>query len=247
MSLRASFALVLVLAFAPPAAAAEPGAQPPPAEGAGSAASAAPGASPVDQARAHYKQGLAHFNLDEWKQAVEEFKTAYRLYPDPTFLYNIALCHRKLGEHAEALSFYKKYLRERPDAKNREEVSRRIAELEPIVAAEAKTQPKPVTSPEPPPANPPAPGPTSPGISPPPVFSALPPGNREPTIDMGPRPAPPTDEPSPLYKKWWFWAGVGAVVVAGSLTAVALSSGGTKDPMYHPGDLSPGQITVPTR
>ena len=30
---------------------------------------------------------------------------------------------------------------------------------------------------------------------------------------------------SPIYKKWWFWTGVGAVVAAGVVTAVALSSG----------------------
>jgi hypothetical protein len=34
-----------------------------------------------------------------------------------------------------------------------------------------------------------------------------------------------TETGSPFYKKWWFWTGVGAVVAAGVVTAVALSSG----------------------
>jgi hypothetical protein len=34
-----------------------------------------------------------------------------------------------------------------------------------------------------------------------------------------------TETGSPYYKKWWFWGAVGAVVTAGVVTAVALSSG----------------------
>jgi hypothetical protein len=34
------------------------------------------------------------------------------------------------------------------------------------------------------------------------------------------------DEPSPFYKKWWFWSAVGAVVVAGTVTAIVLAKGG---------------------
>ena len=49
------------------------------------------------EAKLHYDQGTVHFNLDEWPQAIEEFKAAYRLYPDAIFLYNIAQCHRKLA------------------------------------------------------------------------------------------------------------------------------------------------------
>jgi hypothetical protein len=46
--------------------------------------------------------------------------------------------------------------------------------------------------------------------------------------------APAKEDPaaSPIYEKWWFWTGVGAVVVAGAVTAIALSSsgGGTTNP-----------------
>jgi hypothetical protein len=35
----------------------------------------------------------------------------------------------------------------------------------------------------------------------------------------------PTETGSPFYKTWWFWTGVGVVVAAGVVTAVALSSG----------------------
>src|SRR6185369_5467031 len=85
--------------------------------------------SAIDQSRVHHKNAVVHFNLDEWKEAAAEFKEAYRLHPDPLFLYNIGQCYRKLGDHAEALSYYRKYLRAAPKASNRAEVERRMEEL----------------------------------------------------------------------------------------------------------------------
>ena len=34
----------------------------------------------------------------------------------------------------------------------------------------------------------------------------------------------------PVYKKWWFWTGVGAVVVAGVVTAVLIANSGVERP-----------------
>jgi len=81
-------------------------------------------------AKQHFEAGVSHFDLAEWEQALVEFKEAYRLKSDPSFLYNIAQCHRKLGHVDEALTFYKTYRRRAPDAPNREEIERRILELE---------------------------------------------------------------------------------------------------------------------
>jgi hypothetical protein len=41
-------------------------------------------------------------------------------------------------------------------------------------------------------------------------------------------PVPEAAPASPVYKTWWFWTGVGAVVVAGTVTAIVLAgrSGG---------------------
>jgi tetratricopeptide (TPR) repeat protein len=121
----------------------------------GKASGSASQAKEKVEAKAHYDQGTVHFNLDEWPQAIEEFKDAYRLFPDATFLYNIAQCHRKMGNVAEALSFYKKYQRERPDAPNRAEVEKRIEELEAAKASKAREVPPP--PPSAPPTAPPAP------------------------------------------------------------------------------------------
>jgi hypothetical protein len=49
---------------------------------------------------------------------------------DPPFLFDIAQCHRKLGNNKEALGFYRSYLRVAPNASNRAEVQKRISELD---------------------------------------------------------------------------------------------------------------------
>jgi tetratricopeptide (TPR) repeat protein len=65
-------------------------------------------AARLREAREHYEQAVAHYNLDEFAPALAEFREAYRLKPDPSFLFNIAQCHRKLGETDAALDFYRK-------------------------------------------------------------------------------------------------------------------------------------------
>lgn len=46
-----------------------------------------------------------------------------------------------------------------------------------------------------------------------------------------------TDEEKPIYKKWWFWTGVGAVVVGGTVGIYAASSGGSGPPMTNLGNI----------
>ena len=50
------------------------------------------------QARAHFERGRTFFEVDEYRKAIAEFKAAHIEKPDPAFLYNIAECHRRLGE-----------------------------------------------------------------------------------------------------------------------------------------------------
>ena len=44
------------------------------------------------------------------------------------------------------------------------------------------------------------------------------------TSAMAQPPAPPPERPA-LYRRWWFWAGLGAVVIGALITTVALTSG----------------------
>ncbi len=44
---------------------------------------------PKAEARRHFDAGMAHFNLREYKPAIDEFQAAYRLRPEPVLLYNL--------------------------------------------------------------------------------------------------------------------------------------------------------------
>jgi len=136
-------------------------------------------AGPAETAKAHYKQGRMHYQLGEYREALKEFKEAYRLKQDPSFLYNIAQCHRQLREYSEAIKLYGNYLREAPDADNRDEVERQIRDLK--AAAEKQRQeqasaPPVAPTPPPEPIRPLAPAPAAASTSAAPVPTAAPAG-----------------------------------------------------------------------
>ena len=72
--------------------------------------------APTARARELFKSGTKHYSLSEYTAALNDFKEAYRLKEDPVFLYNIAQCHRLLGQHEEAARFYRAYLRALPSS-----------------------------------------------------------------------------------------------------------------------------------
>jgi Tetratricopeptide repeat len=235
------------------------------------ATGAARGAEPGD-AKARYLSGQSHYNLNEFADALQDFKEAYRLHPDAAFLFNIAQCERQLGDLEEAIKFYRSYLRNKPEASNKREVERKIEELKGLVEAKKKattgapqsvippsavdepgagrgpaarsTDPDRSTSHEPPAATttpattsivPLAPVSPSPVSAPPPAPAA--PSSLEaapeahPGVDLTAHPlAADGAAATPIYRKWWFWAGAGALVVGLGVVAVAALSGGVHPP-----------------
>jgi tetratricopeptide (TPR) repeat protein len=164
--------------------------------------SAAP-AQDLASARARFERGQRLFKVSRYREALEEFKEAYLAKPDPVFLYNIAQCHRLLGERGDAIMFYRRYLEAAPGSRNRPEVERRIADLEEANRAAATVSPPPVVAPVL--VN-----------APPPPPAAAP----EKAV-MG-----EVSDERPVYRRWWLWTGVGAAVAAGAVTAVLLSRSG---------------------
>jgi tetratricopeptide (TPR) repeat protein len=115
---------------------------------AGSAAAAAPTAATPEaakaQARSLYEEGTRHYNLNEFPDALTSFKEAYRLYPEPTFLFNIAQCQRQMGRKQEAVLSYRAFLRESPDAPNRGDVEALIGTLERAIREDAAARVAPI-------------------------------------------------------------------------------------------------------
>lgn len=118
------------------------------------------------RARMHFQQGKAAFELGNFQEALEQYKTAYRIAPLPGFLFNIGQCHRNLGDLDKAIFAFRLYLRKRPEAPNREAVLQLIKELERLIEERAQQQKKvpvylpesrPITHQPPPPPPPPTP------------------------------------------------------------------------------------------
>jgi tetratricopeptide (TPR) repeat protein len=230
------FVAVVALAALPPAAFAQTAAQ-------------------KRQAKQHFDDGRAYFNLGKFREAIGEFERSYILFKAPEILFMIGQCHNQLGDYRRAIHFYKTYLAEKPDAKNKDDVEAMIADLEAKVGGRARPAPKPapppplppkpVAKPAPPPPPPPKPEvkatplpPPAPGgrtvdaedpkdtkrAAPAPVVVAR--ATPEPAPAVTPEATaltarPQTDEPRPLYKKWWFWTAIGVAVV----TVVGVSAG----------------------
>jgi tetratricopeptide (TPR) repeat protein len=119
----------------------------------------AQGTSPHDatkerEALSLYEQGLQHYALAEYEQAIELFKAAYRAAPAPEFLFNIAQSYRLegAGHCADAVAFYKSYLRADPDTPKRSSIEATLPTLTKCSENEpppAKAQEPAVTAPAP--------------------------------------------------------------------------------------------------
>ncbi len=101
------------------------------------------------EAKARYTTAESHYNLNEFQEALQDYKEAYRLFPDPVFLFNVAQCERQLGNPEEAIRFYRSYLRNKPKAPNRQEVVRRIDEMQTAIDAKKSAPDKPPAGPAP--------------------------------------------------------------------------------------------------
>jgi tetratricopeptide (TPR) repeat protein len=218
--------------------------------GAGPSWAAEPSKDPKQEAKAHFTAGQSHYNLNEFSDALREFKEGYRLYPDPVFLYNLGQCERQLNHPEEAIRFYRSFLREQPKAPNRQEVQGKIAELEaalknkpaepaapaPAPLEPAKPVPLPIEPPKPvgaPTSATPAPEPSTTTPAAAPTLPATPPVNAESAggsddrIDLTatPEPAPETTS-VPVYKRWWFWTAAAAVAVGAGVGIYFATAGG---------------------
>lgn len=141
----------------------------------------------VAKAKEHFKQGNLLFAKGNYVEARQEYQTAYDLSGKPKLLYNIGLCHKKLGEFEPAIRFFKQYLADLPHAENKDDVDADIfflqerlkagegVPLTPLVNIVAK-RPTPAAASDPPlPDLEPIPGTDPAPTAPPPAVSYPPP------------------------------------------------------------------------
>jgi len=111
--------------------------------------------TPTQERRAAelYEEGLRQYNVANYDAAIAAFKESYLISEAPELLYNIGQAYRLQipPRCAEALRFYKSYLRIEPTTPRRALVERTMKSLEPCVEPVAPTPPpapaKPVAPP----------------------------------------------------------------------------------------------------
>jgi tetratricopeptide (TPR) repeat protein len=95
------------------------------------------------QAESFYAEGAKQYNLHAYAAAIDAFKRAYDLAPEPTILFDIAQAYRLLKDCENAASFYRTYLRAKPDAHDRDKADKLASEMEGCAAVQLDQRPLP--------------------------------------------------------------------------------------------------------
>ncbi|MDB4981483.1 MAG: Tetratricopeptide repeat domain protein [Myxococcales bacterium] len=195
------------------------------------ASAAAPaGIDDAKEARRLFQRAELSFNLGKFEDALADYQSAYQAKPLTGFLFNIAQCYRNLGNWERARFFYRRYLTLAPRSPNRHQVEDLVAEMTGRLEKQQATLPLGTSGVAAAPSEPAIV--TAPPVTPP---AAVVPALPQPSVAPAPSSAlvvsrPPAPERKPVYKRWWFWTGVGALVVGGVVSAVVLSRPTTRTP-----------------
>lgn len=211
-----------------PAAAPASGASPsaaPPADGATSSAATSPGTPLSNDPALEYRLGEQAYALGNYEQAVRHFERSYQLSNFADLLYNLGMAHAQwhgldgdIGHLRKAKRLFQNYtkrLAENP-AMDQSQRDEAEAQIARIDEQIAEHEAK--------------------HAAPPPIVQP----------DPEPERPPPVEQPAkkPVYKRGWFWGVLGAVVVAGAVTAAVVL---TRDPRFEPelGVIGPNAAPSP--
>lgn len=112
-----AYALALALLLAATGSAVAQPASPPQSEAARKA-----------EAKRLAEEATSKYNLGQFQEALDGYSKAYETFPAASLLFNLGQCHRSLGNHERAVFFYEGYLREKPNAPNRDVVEELLVE-----------------------------------------------------------------------------------------------------------------------
>jgi len=167
-------------------------------------------AAQPEPARALFEQAEVKFNLGNFEQAAADYQAAYELDHRPALLFNVGQCYRNLGDYERARFFYLRYLTLDPRTPNRRETERLVATMSRSLEEQGKRTEAgaPVL-----PAALAVGEPAAPGATAPPRFA--------PALDS----TAPHASARPIYRRPWFWVGVGGALAGAVAAGLLLSSG----------------------
>ncbi|HTA21188.1 MAG TPA: tetratricopeptide repeat protein [Polyangia bacterium] len=193
------------------------------------------------EARRLFEHAELEFNVGKFPEALADYQSAYEAKPLPGFLFNIAQCYRNMGNFERARFFFRRYLALEPRAPNRHRVDELIAEMsrqleakQAEAAASASATSPPSVAAKPADASDTMPPTPPPALVEPMASTSTSPVAPSAVLVTTPAPvAPPARRP--VWKRWWFWTGVAAVVAGGAVAAYVL----TRPTTQTPGSLAP--------
>lgn len=184
------------------------------------AASPSSADDPEARAKALALEGKQAFDIGDYGVAIERYEAAYQLKAAPGLLFNLGQCHRKAGRFDEALSFFRRYLESNPPPEQAKATEQIIAEFEAQraeklaeAAAEAERKRKAdelrVTA----------------------ARAEAEAAARKLQLELSRRQA---EAPPPVTQRWYFWAGIAAVVVGGVVAGTAAATAPRPTPTTFP-------------
>jgi tetratricopeptide (TPR) repeat protein len=181
------------LAQAPPA-----GSPPPPAPSPAAAASPpAPAASPASAsspAETLITRGNAAYRAKDYRAALQLYQEAHLLERSSLTVFNLAQCHRQLGDVTRAIELYQEYLRDWPGSPKHEAAERFIRELK---AQRASLLPAP-------------PAPDAPAVAA---------GTAAVTASTS-----SATTARPWYRRWYVWTAIGVAVAGGAVAGALVAT-----------------------
>lgn len=96
--------------------------------------------SDSEQAKALFAKGGSEYDLGHFEAALGFFESAYKLKNAPALLYNIAQCHRQLGNLTMAHTTYRAFLSKQPGGKAADIARERLEEVDRAIDAQAKAR-----------------------------------------------------------------------------------------------------------
>lgn len=87
-----------------------------------------------EQVQQRVARARAAFSAGHYDAALADLESAYKLKPNPNYLFSMAQCHRRSGRNRDALTMYQRFLRESPKSGLRMETLNYISELNTLIA-----------------------------------------------------------------------------------------------------------------
>jgi hypothetical protein len=151
----------------------------------------------------HYQQATRAYDLGKYQEAVDEYQKVYEIDGDPVMLYNIAQAYRLNDQPQESIHFYRRYLQRSPEARNKEDVERKITAMEKLI--EERRKAAALVAPPPPKTEAPKPAAVPEPVFPAPVVTP---------VVVAPPPPPPPERSTTRLVVGWSMVGVGAASIA---------------------------------